>query len=267
MSAPREPAGGGDAPVPAPTPWWEANFDRDYLARYAHRDDAEARLAIDLLAQHGTFAGSARILDLGCGAGRHLAELRRRRVAAFGLDYSRDLLAVAAQVGRAPVVRGDMRALPFVAGSFGAAIQMFTAFGYFEADAENRAVLAEVARVLAPAGHYALDLMSRGSALAAAARGDESRDLGDGRLVLERRRFDSARSRIEKEVVITAGAGERRQRFESVRVFTRDEIETWLRDAGLAPLAAFGDYGGAPFDEATSPRLLVLAQRIRATGS
>ena len=65
-------------------PWFATWFDTpEYHRLYADRDLAEAERFVDALLLRLRPAPSARILDLGCGAGRH-----SRRVAAHGLDVT-----------------------------------------------------------------------------------------------------------------------------------------------------------------------------------
>ena len=54
-----------------------------------------------------------------------------------------------------------MRRLPFRDGAFEAVANLFTSFGYFFDEAQNRRVLGEIARVLRPGGAFLLDLMGR----------------------------------------------------------------------------------------------------------
>lgn len=60
--------------------------------------------------------GEKRVLDVGCGNGMYLKELRRRGVTATGCDRSPGMLA-AAEPHR-PLVNADVTALPFKAASF-----------------------------------------------------------------------------------------------------------------------------------------------------
>ena len=79
-------------------------------------------------------------------------------------------------------MRGDMRRLPW-AEQFDACINLFTAFGYFEDEAENQQVLHQVQRVLKPGGELFLDVSNRDyyllhlwpHALAPGRRGDTPR--------------------------------------------------------------------------------------------
>jgi ubiquinone/menaquinone biosynthesis C-methylase UbiE len=250
-----------DASTGATQPWWIATFDATYPGRYVARNDAEARTAVATFAARGVFAANHRVLDLCCGGGRYLEALANAGARPIGLDFSSDLLQLARRRGDfARVVRGDMRALPFAAHAFDAVIQMFTAFGYFESDEENFRVLAEVARVLTPGGHYALDVFNLTTALVTLIP-ESTRTLADGTRVHETRRFDTTRRRIEKTVELER-EGAREHRFESVRAFEPAELGAWLERAGFDVEARLGEYVGTDYDAACSSRMLTLARRI-----
>ena len=101
----------------------------------------------------------ARVLDLGCGAGRHSFEAYRRGADVVALNQ-KDLddvavmLAAMAEVGEAPaeakaeVVNGDALDLPFGDASFDRVI----ASEILEHLPDDRAAIAEIARVLRPGG-------------------------------------------------------------------------------------------------------------------
>jgi SAM-dependent methyltransferase len=92
------------------------------------------------------------VLDAGCGAGvpvmRHLAEAG---LATVGLDFSPAQLALACEnVPGAPLVRGDLAALPYAERSFAAAVSFYAVIHVPRAD--HRAVFGEIRRVLRPGG-------------------------------------------------------------------------------------------------------------------
>lgn len=78
-----------------PKPWYVEGFGEHYLELYAHRNEREAELAMALLARVTPPLTGQRVLDLGCGGGRHLAALGRRGARALGLDLSWPLLDAA----------------------------------------------------------------------------------------------------------------------------------------------------------------------------
>lgn len=174
--------------------WYESAFGAFYPVLYAHRDGREAARCLRLLPQLAPLgaAQGAPVLDLGCGDGRHLAPLAATGLRVVGLDLSAPLLAAAR--GRAPgvpLVRGDMRRLPFAAGSLASVLSLFTAFGYFGADAGDRDVAVGIGRALRPGGHWFLDFLDADRVRAELAGGEASRRRVAGPLaVTETRRLD-----------------------------------------------------------------------------
>ena len=235
--------------------WYRDWFGEAYLELYPHRDEAEARRAVALLAGHGVVKPGARVLDLACGAGRHAVELERRGALVTGLDLSAVLLRAARTRWRGPLVRADMRYLPLRGGVFDAVVNLFTSFGYFARDEESEDVLRDVARVLVPGGCFALDFLNAPAVRASLVTRDSKQV--QGKRVVQERRLSNAGRTVVKVIHLEH---EGRSFEERVRLFERDELERMLAAAGLRIQAAFGDYDGGPHTP-ESPRLLLLARR------
>lgn len=274
-NAPRPgPAPGSE---PEPEPWYVASFRADYLERYPHRSDDEADTAVAHLVPHLRLPDGARVLDVGCGAGRHVAALLAcdNVGSVVGLDLSRDLLDVArqrlaheARAGCVEFVQGDMRDLPFADDSFEAVVSFFTAFGYFDEDAENARVVREAARVLKPGGAYLLDFLNAPFAIATMRASDEERiELPDGRILLRAsaRAYETAARRLNKRIVesLLDGKGnvaESRTLRESVRAYTMGELSTMIEAAGLHVREVFGGYSGERWSEVSSRCIMIAAK-------
>jgi SAM-dependent methyltransferase len=232
-------------------PWYKEWFGEEYLELYSHRDESEAEEHIDFVERQLGGMRPRAVLDLAYGAGRHTAALRRRGYRALGVDLSLTLLARS----DLPRVAGDMRLLPFAAGSFDWVLNFFTSFGYFEAERENFRVLEEVVRVLTPGGRFLIDLMNPGSVLASL-KPRETQVL-DGREVELERWYDAGRKRLNKRIVVSARSEPSRAYLESVRLYEPEEVTIGLRWAGLEVASLFGNFQGDPY-ERDSERLILI---------
>jgi len=251
------------------TAWYDVAFDDLYAEIYAHRDDAEAETAVAWLARALPAVGlgelrGRRVLDLACGAGRHLRALAGKGAQPIGIDRSLALLRKARHglPSAAALVAGDLRALPFADRAFGGAISMFTSFGYFLAESDHTAAFAEVARGLQAGGFFLIDYLNAQAVIADPGR-DTRRQLGDYE-VKEERRLGAQGTRIEKQVTVwrrQAPDGEPvKQYVESVALWSRAELETRLGRAGFEVRSVTGNYAGETFGP-QSPRLILLCAR------
>lgn len=198
------------------------------------------------------------MLDLACGAGRHIPHLRAAGHRAVGIDLSEALLAEAREaVGPdVPLIRGDMRALPVASGSFGAVVIFFTSFGYFETEDEDRLATAEVGRVLRSGGTFLLDYLNASHVRETLVPGDERR-VGE-RLVRQTRWIED--DTVVKKIEISGTPeGPAEVHFERVRLYEPTALERLLKAHGLLTTARFGDYRGAPHTRA-SPRLILVGR-------
>lgn len=234
-------------------PWYRDWFGEAYLELYPHRDAEEAERGVDLFLELASPGRGERVLDLACGAGRHLPFLDGAGLRPVGLDLSRPLLDRARERWAGPLVRADMRSLPFGSGAFGGVVQFFTSFGYFRSRDEDRRVLEEVRRVLRGGGAFLLDFLN-----AEQVRRDlvpEDVQEIEGRTVRQRRRIEE--DTVVKEIEIGGRGREDPERFEErVRLYEPAELGSMLEDAGLRLRERRGDYDGSDF-EAGSPRLLL----------
>jgi len=241
-------------------PWYDRWFGSDaYNVVYAHRDEEEAERLVDLVERKVNPAPDTHILDVGCGRGRHARLFARRGYDVTGLDLSAEAVAEArewaAQEGLdVAFVQGDMRD-PYCEACADGVVNLFTSFGYFETDAENQRALRAMTTALRPGGWFLQDFLN--AAHVRATLEPESVDTVNGVTVQQRRWIEDGR--INKRIRIQWDGQEDTFR-ESVRLYTRDDLEAMYEDEGLDLVDTFGDYDGnahAP----ESPRLLLYARK------
>ncbi len=127
-------------------------------------------------------------------------------------------------------VRGDMRSLRF-RSAFDAAINMFSSFGYFESEEDDRAVLEGVARSLKPRGKFLMERFNRES-LAYELPMQGWRVGNDGSVILQEDTFDVLRGRYDTRQIVIDRDGTREHRG-SVRAYTLPELKAMFDAAGL----------------------------------
>jgi SAM-dependent methyltransferase len=238
---------------------FEGMFDEDYLRYFAGDLDERAEAESDLIWRLLELEPGMEVLDLACGHGRIAGPLAERGCRVTGLDAAPVFLERARRdAGERGVsvtyVEGDMRELPW-SGRFDRVVNWFTAFGYFDDDA-NRRVLSEVCRVLRPGGRLAMELNNRDRIIRDFR--PESVSEHDGDLIIDRRRLEPLTGRCLTERIMVRDGRVRRVHF-FVRLLTFTELRGWLRDAGFDEITGH-DENGDPLGP-DSHRMIVVARR------
>ena len=202
------------------------------------------------------------VLDLACGPGRHSVALARRGFRVTGVDLSAFLLGKARQRARAQHVdvewvQEDMRR--FVRPeAFDLALSLFTSFGYFESRDDDLQVLRNIHRNLRTGGALVMEIAGR-EALAHRFQATTSKELGDGRLLVERHEIVDDWTRIRNHWIAIEDDAATTFRFE-FRVYSGQELKSLLLDAGFAGVKLFGAYDGRPYD-LHAERLVAVARK------
>ena len=203
------------------------------------------------------------LLDLCCGAGRHLLALHEAGFSDLtGIDLSQVLLDVARRqldaVDGAGIrlVRSDMRQIPF-ADHFATILSLFTSFGYFSESEEDEAVLRAARGALRPGGTFLMDTLNRPWTIDHLVPRNE--ETIDGDRVVITRSLSPDGLRVEKETCVKEG-GEPPQIYrESVRMYTAAEMREMLDRSGFVSVRFHGGLDGRPYDDA-SQRLVAIAE-------
>lgn len=246
-------------------PWYETFFGEDYFRIYEptltpERTAREVEGIVTLLSLP---PGSA-ILDLACGHGRHAIPLAERGYRVTGQDLSEVFLNrarsdAAARGVTVQWVHSDMRQIPFTS-EFDAVINIFTAFGYLESEAEDQKVLNAVAAALKPGGRFLIEIIHRERVMRDYRPHHIDRH-DDGLIVLHEGELDLLASRNDVRVTLLYPDGSRWDAGgHNARLYSLTELARMLAAAGL-PVDAY--YGGLDGSELTlaSRRLVVIARK------
>src|ERR1700737_2778421 len=144
--------------------WWRTWFGPSYLALYDETLRERTPVEIDRLETLLHLQPPLRILDLPCGQGRHAIELARRGYEVTGVDISPFMIDVARERAKASGLQvrwltGDMRT-PVPGEAFDLILNLFTSFGYFADDADDRRVVRAAGSMLEPGGCFLLEVIN-----------------------------------------------------------------------------------------------------------
>lgn len=206
------------------------------------------------------------VLDLCCGVGRHSIELAKRGHRVTGVDRFEPFLgraksATAAAGVQVEWVREDMRRFRRP-DAFDAAISLFTSFGYFHDDAEERTVLGNVFESLRPGGQVLLDVMGKEIIARNFKQGMvQRRQLGDGEaMLIDEPRVGDDWHHIASTWTFLWADGEREAFELRCRCYAATELKRLLAEAGFERVRAFGGLDGCAYDQ-NARRLVVTGVR------
>lgn len=146
--------------------WFETVAEHLGAAYLRYSFTKGTRQEVDFLVDALGLRPGTRVLDVGCGPGRHAYELAGRGVQVHGIDISARFIEIAADGAPAGATfeRLDARSLVITGRlheAFDAVICLCQgAFGLMTADGHDEVVMAGISRALRPGGRLALSAFS-----------------------------------------------------------------------------------------------------------
>lgn len=237
--------------------WFRGWFNSPYYHMlYRHRDEAEAARFLDNLMDALQLPQGKNILDLACGKGRHAIYLNQKGYQVTGIDLSEESIKLAktSSTNGLSFFTADMRSFD-LNSSFDAVLNLFTSFGYFDETAENERVLQRVNLHLKDRGLFVLDYFNPATICCKTNGGEIEMDGVKFRIS---KKIDSGH--VIKEIHVIDGNHENKF-MEKVQLFALKELQVMLKSNGFDFISVKGNYSLEEFNEQTSERMIIIAQK------
>lgn len=239
------------------------NFFRDNSPFLRHPLLTAERTAreIDFLTPLLGIAPPARVLDIGCGFGRHSIELARRGFDVVGIDPSAAMITAArqraAEAGVAPEFHQAAAETFRDVRPFDAAICLFTTLGQLSASGDNLALLGNAFKLLRPGARLAVETPQRD--VTVRNMKPFERFEGPNNVAEVTRSFDPG-TNVLSEVFEIGADGPSERYVLRYRLFSAAELTDLLLDAGFVAVEFTNGYDDAPL-RTDSPAMLAIANK------
>ncbi len=242
--------------------WYQNWFNSPYYHKlYFERDVQEAEEFIKRLIKKLQPSPGSRMLDVGCGKGRHSISLSEMGYAVTGIDISEDSIKHARQFENESLefYQHDMR-LPFRINYYDYLLNFFTSFGYFNTRREHDDTMRTFAGSLRKDGILVIDYLNVHYAEESIIHHEEKK-VGDTTFTLRRWHDDD---HFYKKIIIEDSLLTDQLVFtEKVAKFTIGDFTEMLSFQGMQVQEVFGDYNLTRYDLNKSPRLILIAKKLK----
>ena len=250
--------------------WYEVLFE-NYAEKYDNEVFTQGTIGeCDFIENEISRDRSLKILDVGCGTGRHSIELSKRGYTVTGIDLSESQLARAREKAKSANLmidfrKQDARDLPFNA-EFDVAIMLCEGgFPLMETDEMNFEILKNVAKSLKIGGKFIFTTLNGLFPLFNSVEDFCASNSEDGNATYKNNTFDLMTFRDFNITEIEDDAGNIRTLESNERYYVPSEITWLLKSLGFTTVEIFGAKLGAfsRSDKLTTGdfEMLVIAQK------
>ena len=250
--------------------WYESLFD-NYARKYDEECYVQGTLGeCDFIERELNHDKNLRILDIGCGTGRHAIELTKRGYRVTGIDLSESQLKRAKEKAKEAGVtidfqKHDARNLPFK-GEFDAAIMLCEGgFSLMETDEMNFDILKNAAKALKDNGTFIFTTLNGLFPLFHSVNEFYKSAQKEGHSQCTDCSFDLMTFRDHNTTVIEDDSGNKKELKSNERYYVPSEITWLLKTLGYKKIDIFGAKLGAySRNDALTPdafEMLVVAEK------
>lgn len=238
------------------TEWFTSWFNTSYYhILYKDRNDEDAQIFMKNITQFLKLPQETHILDLPCGKGRHSVYLNSLGYQVTGGDLSENSIGYAKQFenARLKFKVKDMRQA--FKERYDAVFNLFTSFGYFEADEEDVRVLQNIKNSFIDKGVLVLDFLN-------------VEKVKQNIVKKETKSVEGIDFHIQREIkdgfilkhISFNDHGKNHSYTEHVKYLDLKKFKEYFKCAGMSLENVFGDYKLSEFDPNTSDRLILVAK-------
>lgn len=230
--------------------WYESLFE-NYAQKYDKECFVQGTLGeCDFIEQELNYDKNKRIIDVGCGTGRHSIELSKRGYRVTGIDLSESQLARAKEKAKQLNLKIDFqqydaRKLLFD-GEFDTAIMLCEgAFPLMETDEMNFEILKNVTRALKNPGKLIFTTLNGLFPLYHSVEKFCESASGEGNAIYKSNTFDLMTFRDHNTTVLEDDSGDKKELKCNERYYVPSEITWILKTLGYKKIDIFGAKLGA----------------------
>lgn len=243
--------------------WYRNWFNSPYYHQlYFQRDEQEAAAFIDRLLIKLNPPDNAAMLDVACGRGRHSIYLALKGYLVTGIDISDDSIAEAKknETEKLEFFVHDMR-LPFRMNYYDVAFNFFTSFGFFRTRREHDNAIRTIAQAIKPGGSFVIDYLNTHYIENHLQYKSEFQK--DDVTYYITRWLDE--THFYKKILIEdeVNLQEPLEFVEKVAKFSLGDFNDMFSFYDLQVQEVYGDYHFEPYHVTNSPRLIILAKKLK----
>jgi SAM-dependent methyltransferase len=238
--------------------WFESWFDSPYYhILYKERDELEAQRFLDNVIDLLNPAPYSRILDAGCGHGRHAVYLNKKGFDVYAFDLAPKSIEFDKRFenDHLQFYVHDMREI-FRVNYFDYVFNLFSSFGFFDSYRDNANAIRAVTLNLKPGGTFLIDYMNsyrvRNTLIPEQTKKKEGIKFQIRKKIVNKK--------IIKEIMFNINQNDHEYE-EHLQLFEKEDFEKMFEQEGLTVKHTFGDYSLNPFNKETSERLILIAEK------
>jgi SAM-dependent methyltransferase len=245
------------------TSWYRDWFNSPYYHQlYFKRDETEAAAFINRLLEKINPSPGSRILDVACGRGRHSIHLASKGYFVTGIDISDESIEDARQFenDHLEFFVHDMR-LPFRMNYYDYAFNFFTSFGFFRTKREHDNAVRTIAQSLKTGSMLVMDYLN--------AHYVENHLVYKSEIVKDNVNFYITRwldeTHFFKKIIVEdeAHLEEPLEFTEKVAKFSLGDFNDMFAYNNLQIQEVYGSYEFEPYHVTNSPRLIIIAKKLK----